>query len=232
MNILDEKLKNIEGGRILDVATAYGDFIRYLTDTFENYVEAIGVDMSEERLKEAQERPGNEILYNPMNAEKLAFEDNYFDTVAMRHSMHHLNEIDKVLSEMKRVLKPGGLFILGEMFQDPKTELPNSHRHWHHWRAEVDRLNGEPHNETLTKDEILNHVEKLELNEYEIFEHLENDSDPDSLKFMLANISDSLEKLKEIGGQDDLISEGEKLQNILKALSYSPESVLYILGRK
>lgn len=232
MKLLEERLKDIEGGRILDVATAYGDFIRFLTDSFENYIEAIGVDISEDRLKEAQERPGNEILYNPMNAEKLAFEDNYFDTVAMRHSMHHLNEIDKVLSEMKRVLKPGGLFILGEMFQDPKTEKPNSYRHWHHWRAEVDRLFGEPHNETLTKDEIINRVEKLELEEFEIIEDLDDEPDPDSLKFMLANISDSLVKLKDLGNQNELISKGEKMQNIIKISGFTPESVLYILGRK
>lgn len=232
MKLLEERLKNIEGGRILDVATAYGDFIRLLTDSFENYVEAIGVDMAEDRLKEAQERPGNEILYNPMNAEKLAFEDNYFDTVAMRHSLHHLTNIDKVLSEMKRVLKPGGLFILGEMFQDPKTEKPNSYRHWHHWRAKVDRLFGEPHNETLTKNEIINRVEKLELEEFEIIEHLDDEPDSDSLKFMLANISDSVVKLKDLGNQNDLISRGEKLQNIFKALGFASESVLYILGRK
>lgn len=232
MKLLEEKLKDIEGGRILDVATGYGDFIRFLIDNFESYVEAIGIDMAEDRLKEAQERPGYEILYNPMHAEKLAFEDDYFDTVAMRHSMHHMTDIDQVLSEMKRVLKENGLFILGEIFQDRKTEKPNSHRHWHHWRARVDRLLGESHNETLTKDEIVNSVEKLGLKEFEMFEHFEENPDSDTIKLMLANISDYLVKLKDLGGQDDLIAQGEKIQNILKALGFAPEGVLYILGRK
>lgn len=232
MKSLEEKLEQYEGGRILDVATSYGDFIRFLTDTFQSYIEAIGVDLAEDRLKEAQEKPGYKIIYNPMNAEKLAFEDNYFDTVAMRHSMHHLSDIDKVLSEMKRVLKDNGLFILGEMFQDPKTEKPNSQRHWHHWRAEVDRLFGEPHNETLTKDEIIKAVEKLNLKDVEIFDEREENPDADMTKFMLANISESLPKLKDMGGQDDLISRGEKIEKIMKESSYAPEGAIYILARK
>lgn len=232
MKLLEEKLQELDGGRILDVATAFGDFIRFLTFTFQSYEEAIGIDTNQDSLKEAQERPGTEILYNPMHAEKLVFEDNYFDTVAMRHSMHHMPDIDQVLSEMKRVLKPNGLFIIGEVFQDPKTRRPNSHRHWHHWRAKVDRLMGETHNETLTKNEIINRVEKLNLEEFEIIEQVEADPDPDTLKYMLANISDNMEKLKDLGGQDDLIEQGEKIGKILQTLSFAPESVLYILGRK
>lgn len=232
MILLEEKLMELDGGRILDVATAFGDFIRLLTNSFQSYEEAIGIDTNQESLKEAQERPGTEILYNPMHAEKLMFEDNYFDTVAMRHSMHHMPDIDIVLSEMKRVLKPKGLFIIGEVFQDPKTEKPNSHRHWHHWRAKVDTLMGQTHNETLTKNEIINTVQKVELEEFEIIEHIETDPDPDTIKFMLANISDNLPKLKSLGGQDELISQGEKIQNILKTLGFAPEGTLYILGKK
>ena len=193
MKILVEKLKDLEGGRILDVATSHGDFIRFLTETFVNHIEAIGIDMDQERLKIAQESPGSEILYNPMNAEKLLFEDSYFDTVSMRNSMHHLTDIDKVLSEMKRVLKPKGLFILGEIFQDPKTKKPNSHRHWHHWRAKVDRLLGESHNETFTKVESISIFNKLEFEEYEMFEQFDDTSDPDMVKIMVANISEYLE---------------------------------------
>ena len=68
--------------------------------------------------------------------------------------------------------------------------------------------------------------------EYEIVDHLDNDPDPDSLKFMQVNISESLVKLRDMGNQNELIARGEKLQNILKALGFIPESVLYILGRK
>ncbi|MCP4704928.1 MAG: methyltransferase domain-containing protein [candidate division Zixibacteria bacterium] len=232
MKILEEKLKDLEGGRILDVATAYGDFTRFLTETFENYIEAIGIDMDQERLKMAQDRTGDEILYNPMNAENLLFDDDYFDTVAMRHSMHHLPDIDKVLSEMKRVLKPKGLLIIGELFQDPKTVKPNSHRHWHHWRAEVDRLKGESHNETLTKEEIIGKIDKMGFKDYEMIEDIDGTPDPDMEKIMQLNISESIEKLKEMGGQDDLIERGEKFQKIIKTLSYTPEGVLYFLARK
>ena len=48
-----------------------------------------------------------------MNAENLQFEDESFDTVCIPHSLHHLASINKVLAEMKRVLKKYGNFISG-----------------------------------------------------------------------------------------------------------------------
>ena len=232
MNPLEEKLKNYNGGRILDVATSYGDFIRFLTETFQSYHQAIGIDTNPNRLKEAQKKSDGKIRYQCMNAEKLSFEDNYFDTVSIRHSMHHLNNIDKVLFEMKRVLKENGLFILGEVFQDPKTEKPNSHRHWHHWRAAVDRAMGEPHNDTLFKDDIIRAVESLNLKDFEIFEHFENDLDPKIITSLVDYTTESLNKLKKLGGFEDLIKRGRKIKATLEESGCIPEGVLYILGRK
>ncbi len=70
------------------------------------------------------------------------------------------------------------------------------------------------------------------MEEIEIFEYKEAEPDPDTLKFMLANITDYLEKLKTLGGQDDLIEQGEKIHTILKTLGFVPEGALYILARK
>lgn len=45
------------------------------------------------------------------DAESLPFEDNFFDTVFIVASLHHFQNIERVLAEAKRVLKPGGSFI-------------------------------------------------------------------------------------------------------------------------
>ena len=44
-------------------------------------------------------------------AENLKFNSNSFDIVFSRQAMHHANNLEKFVSEMARVLKPGGLFL-------------------------------------------------------------------------------------------------------------------------
>jgi ubiquinone/menaquinone biosynthesis C-methylase UbiE len=46
-------------------------------------------------------------------AEKLPFPDNMFDTVYSSHVLEHVKSTDESLSEMRRVLKPDGILILG-----------------------------------------------------------------------------------------------------------------------
>ena len=234
MDPLENKLRNLEGGRILDVATAYGESINYLIRTFKTYNEAIGIDMAADRIAKANEKYGDKIFFSNMDAERLEFEEDHFDTVSIRYSLHHLADIDKVLNEMKRVLKNNGLFIIGEMYQDPATEKPNSQRHWHHWRAEVDRLLGESHNETLYKKNIIQAAEKLNLKDMEIIQQLPSDFKPnhDFIKGMVETCIEHIEKLEKMGGQDDLIKRGHEIISILKTSGYTPEGVLFILGRK
>lgn len=48
-------------------------------------------------------------ISSPM--ESLPFRDRYFDVVYARHSLEHSLDLDATFSEIRRVLKPGGLFI-------------------------------------------------------------------------------------------------------------------------
>ena len=58
-----------------------------------------------------------------MDARELLFNDASFDTVLARMVLHHITEgIDKALSECYRVLKPGGLIVVGEALPPPEEE--------------------------------------------------------------------------------------------------------------
>lgn len=235
MDPLVAKLKRTDGGRILDVATSHGDFLRLLVDSFESYTGAIGVDMAPDRIETAREKSDSELRFEVMNAEKLEFADESFDSVAMRHSLHHLKNVDTVLGEMKRVLRPGGLLILCEVFQSPETLRDNSQRHMHHWWAEVDRVCGVPHFETFTKQEILDMTEGLELKDTDVFEHLENYNDSaghEIVKQMIAISNDCIEKLKRRSGPQELIDKGGQLIERFARLGFTDDPVVYVLGRK
>ncbi|UCC43069.1 MAG: methyltransferase domain-containing protein [Candidatus Zixiibacteriota bacterium] len=235
MDPLIAKLKGTDGGRILDVATSHGDFLRLLVDSFQRHTGAIGVDMAPDRIEAARERSDGGLCFEVMNAEQLEFEDESFDTVAMRHSLHHLENVPAVLGEMKRVLRPGGLLIVCEVFQSPETLQDNSQRHMHHWWAEVDRVCGVPHFETYTRQEILDIAEGLKLTDTDVFEHLEDYDDSaghEIVKQMISISNDCIEKLKKRGGPQELIDKGGQLIERFARLGFSDDPVVYVLGRK
>ncbi|MGC1181960.1 class I SAM-dependent methyltransferase [Legionella sp.] len=52
--------------------------------------------------------------YQQGNANNIPFEDNTFDMVTCQTLLIHVGDVDHVLSEMIRVLKPGGLLVTVE----------------------------------------------------------------------------------------------------------------------
>ncbi|MHA2248053.1 MAG: class I SAM-dependent methyltransferase [Candidatus Hodarchaeales archaeon] len=165
-------LMKISGGKVLDVATEGGDFINTLMKALKDYDSFVGIDISAKELKSAikkfKDKPAEFI---EMNAENLDFKDNTFDTVSTSHSLHHLADINKVLSEMKRVLKPDGYFILQEGYSDgEQTQAQKTEILQHYWGSKVDSLMGSTHNKTLIKQKIIDHVDNVGLKIVETIE--------------------------------------------------------------
>lgn len=235
MDPLQERIGDRNAGRILDVATGHGGFLKTLADWFRDFSEGIGVDPKEDRIETAAKDADSRLQFRVMDAEQLAFEDGYFDTVAIRHSLHHLRNADKVLAEMMRVLKPGGLLIVGEVIQDPETEKPNSQRHIHHWWGKVDQARGVPHFATFTKDEVVAITRPLSLADEQIIEYFEEsteDEEAEFLEYMIDVSEKEIQKLRESGDQPELLAEGERLVDLYRREGYVDEKLVYVFGRK
>lgn len=54
---------------------------------------------------------GLQIMVVESTAESLPFDDQSFDLVYTRQSLHHAHDLDVFCSEVKRVLRPGGIFL-------------------------------------------------------------------------------------------------------------------------
>jgi ubiquinone/menaquinone biosynthesis C-methylase UbiE len=232
---LKDKLGQWDGGRILDVATGHGQFLKLLTASFAEFTEAVGIDMSERMIDIARRECDDGFRYQVMDGENIEFEDGFFDTVAIRHSLHHLAHVHAVMTEMKRVLRPGGLFIVCEVFQSPDSNKLNSQRHLHHWWAAVDRFRGLTHNETFTRREIIRITDRLSLAETETIEHLEeydNSRIQNILGQMIKKCRNELRQLQEGDAPVELIRTGEDLIERFTRFGLSNEAVLYVLGRK
>ncbi|HEY6700870.1 MAG TPA: methyltransferase domain-containing protein [Pseudolabrys sp.] len=97
----------------LDVATGGG----HVAYTFAPHLERMwATDITQEMLHmvkgEAAKRGLANIRTAYAKAEALPFEDESFDLVTCRIAPHHFDSIPEFLAEVRRVLKPGGLFAL------------------------------------------------------------------------------------------------------------------------
>lgn len=99
-------LENERPGRILDVGClAGGAMLPLMKSGWECY----GVELSES-YKVAVERGVKCVRHNV--EEGLPFEDCFFDAVWAEEIIEHVLDTDFLLSEINRVLKPGGVLIL------------------------------------------------------------------------------------------------------------------------
>lgn len=98
--------------KILDVCCGTGDITIALK---EKGCEAIGLDFSPAMLKVAKEKD-SEIAWIQGNAMELPFENNSFDGATISFGLRNTPDYSKVLSEMNRVVKPGGIIACLDSF--------------------------------------------------------------------------------------------------------------------
>jgi SAM-dependent methyltransferase len=243
-----QALGAISGGRVLDVCTGTGDFISTLLRTLKDYESFVGVDWSKQDLKKAAKKFKNRpVQLLQMDAENLAFEAGTFDTVCIAYSLHHLANPAVVLAEMKRVLKPGGHFILKENFQGgTQTEAQITDTLEHHWTAKIDRAFGEMHNETLTRAQITALLRQLALTKLTIVESsrdvkclfcprrfdCENPRSRKLVSEFVKEIRKEFKRLKTLEAAEELRAEGEGLKARARETGVSDASSLVALGEK
>ena len=60
------------------------------------------------------EEPGGKVIFSRSTPTTLPYEDNQFDLVTTFQALHHFTHPEIMLSEIHRVLKPGGVYIIRE----------------------------------------------------------------------------------------------------------------------
>ena len=114
-----KQLRSFEPKEILDVATGTGDFAILSTRSLcPNQV--VGIDISEGMLKVARQKVAaaglsEKVQFKKEDCLKLSFEENSFDAVQVAYGVRNFEDLDKGLSEMFRVLKPGGHAVIVEL---------------------------------------------------------------------------------------------------------------------
>jgi ubiquinone/menaquinone biosynthesis C-methylase UbiE len=98
--------------KILDLGCGTGDLINYLLKKNKTAL-FWGVDVSKENIQRAERKKRSKNQkFMVGDAEHLPFENNFFDEVYCYEVLEHVENLQKVLSEVKRILKKRGKFIL------------------------------------------------------------------------------------------------------------------------
>lgn len=102
---------------ILDIATGTGDLAINLTKT--NASKIIGLDISEGMLNVGRKKVAKKNLEHTIDlvigdSENLPFDDNTFDAITVAFGIRNFENLEKGLSEILRVLKPKGIFVILE----------------------------------------------------------------------------------------------------------------------
>ena len=102
---------------ILDIATGTGDLAINLAKTEASKI--IGFDISEGMLDVGRKKIEKLQLNNTIemvlgDSEKMPFEDNSFDAITVAFGVRNFENLEKGLTEIYRVLKTGGVFVILE----------------------------------------------------------------------------------------------------------------------
>lgn len=108
---------------VLDIATGTAD-MAIMACKLLKPAKVVGIDISQQMLEEGRKKVekeglGDKIHLQNGDSETIKFADNTFDAVMAAFGVRNFENLEKGLSEMLRVLKPGGQLVILE-FSKPK----------------------------------------------------------------------------------------------------------------
>jgi len=116
-----KQLKSIQPKLILDVATGTAD-VAIMTTKILDADKIIGIDISNGMLDIGRQKIkklhlNDRIELHNGDSEAINFSDNTFDAVTVAFGVRNFQDLEKGLTEIRRVLKPGGKLVVLEFSQ-------------------------------------------------------------------------------------------------------------------
>jgi demethylmenaquinone methyltransferase/2-methoxy-6-polyprenyl-1,4-benzoquinol methylase len=105
------------GDRALDVCTGTGDLAFALADRVTASGEVVGVDFAERMLDRARAKAGGRpgVRFEAADALDLPFPDDAFAAATVAFGIRNVDDLDRGIAEMARVVRPGGRVVILEI---------------------------------------------------------------------------------------------------------------------
>ena len=133
LDITEKTIRHMElrpGERVLDLGCGAGWATRLLARLVgegpEGHGQVIGIDISDEMIRRARgaSKDFDNVMFVVGSAEKIPWEENFFDKVLSVESFYYYPDQDRALNELFRVMAPRGrLFILINLYKDNPLSL-------------------------------------------------------------------------------------------------------------
>lgn len=116
---------------ILDIATGTGDLAILMTNTKAKKI--IGLDISAGMLEVGRKKIEQKKLSERIemvlgDSENIPYEDNTFDAITVGFGVRNFENLEKGFSEILRVLKPNGIFVILETSVPTKTPYKQGYK--------------------------------------------------------------------------------------------------------
>jgi demethylmenaquinone methyltransferase/2-methoxy-6-polyprenyl-1,4-benzoquinol methylase len=121
------------GDRVLDVATGTGDLALELARRVGPQGAVVASDFSEEMLARAQAKAVDAaapVTVEWGNALELPYADGEFAAATVGFGARNFSDLDRGLSEMARVVRPGGRVVVLEITTPTRPPLSSFYRLW------------------------------------------------------------------------------------------------------
>lgn len=131
--IISEYLQNRDVVSVLSLCCGFGTVDRHFVSRLHTIRECVGVDIAEGAIEKAKSRAAEDgldhiISYKCVDLNSFAWEKDKYDLVIANGALHHLKNLEGVLSGINYTLKNGGILYanecVGASYQDyPKRQL-------------------------------------------------------------------------------------------------------------
>jgi len=237
MKDLKDILSGVDAECVLEVGCGAGGFLKQLMSAMPDTKMLVGVDVIDPKTT-----VDPELLNNPKcervtaAGHDLPFPDDSFDFVSIAHVLHHLDPstVDATLAEMKRVLFPGGTFLIYEMYHDNQTDAQMAHVFYHHWISEIDRLCGVHHYPTFTREALTGIVDSLGLSDLTLVDYnevLTAEEENEKITSTLDKLVKRLEEVKDRPEYERLKQEAQSINIWILTNGIAPPTKLIALGK-
>jgi SAM-dependent methyltransferase len=108
LRFLQDTQALVRGGRMLEIGSGRGTLLRHLLGLG---LAVRGVEVNADRIAESRRLHG-ELPVEKVDGVRLPFADGAFDTAISFDVFEHIRDTDGHLSEVRRVLVPGGRYLL------------------------------------------------------------------------------------------------------------------------
>lgn len=95
---------------LLEIGCGTGHWTRFFR---QKGLKLTAIDLSAKMLEKAEEKNPKNVHFERMNVEDLRFRDHSFENIISIATLEFVNDREKAFQEINRVLKPGGVLIVG-----------------------------------------------------------------------------------------------------------------------